>query len=77
MTVGHLRERKAAALLDGLEAQRAVAVAAREYYAGRVLALVSGERAEEDVDRLALASAGIRSGNAEAPPLDAEEGVGG
>ena len=57
VAVGDLRQGQAAALLDRLDAERAVAVAAREHHAGRQLALVGGEGAEEDVDRLALAPA--------------------
>ena len=42
MAVGDLRQGQAAALLDGLDAERAVAVAAREHHPGRQLARSKG-----------------------------------
>ena len=52
--VADLRQRQAAAFLDGLDAERAVRVAAGQHDADRQFALIFGERAEEDIDRLAL-----------------------
>jgi hypothetical protein len=48
--VGILRDRQAAALLDALDADRAVAVGAREDDRRRVRAVRVGEGAEEQVD---------------------------
>ena len=77
VAIGDLGEGQPAALLDGLQAECAVPVAAREHDACRRLAPVGGERAEEHVDRLALAPAIVRPLQVEPPSLDAEDGVGG
>ena len=50
-----LRQGQPAALLDRLEAERAVAAAAGEDDADGALALVVGEAAEEQVDRVGRA----------------------
>ncbi len=55
VAVRRLGEGQAAALLDRLDAQGPVPVASRKHDARRVFALIAGEGAEEDIDRLALA----------------------
>ena len=54
--VGVLRDRQAAALLDALDADRAVAVGAGQHDRRRVRAVRVGQRAEEQVDRDAPAA---------------------
>src|SRR5262249_34046260 len=56
--VAALCDGQAAALLDRLDAERAIAAAPRQHDADRVLAFRFSERAEEDIDRLARHLAG-------------------
>ena len=58
LAIGDLRHGHAAMLLDDLHAQRAVAIAAGQHDRSGVFLLVLSQRAEEDVDRLALARVG-------------------
>jgi len=54
ISVVDLGEGEAAALLDRLDAESAVAVAARQDRAGGVLAAIERQGTQEDVDRLAV-----------------------
>src|SRR5262249_27296856 len=59
-TVGTLRQRKAAALLDRLDPQRAVTAAARQQDSDRGRAARFRKRTQKDVDRLALGLIGAQ-----------------
>ncbi len=58
-TVRHLRQCDPASLLDGLDAERAVAVPAGQHDAGGHLAGVDRKRTEENIDGLSLAPTGM------------------
>ena len=75
-TVADLRDRQAAALLDRLDAERAVAAAARENDRDGVLVLVRREAAEQHVDRVALVVVRLRLADVELAPLDGHEPAG-
>lgn len=76
MAIAHLGGGEAAPLLDRLDAERAVAVAAQDDNRRRVLPLVGVERAEEDVAWLALAPSGRELGDPEPPALHPDESIG-
>ena len=63
MAIGHLRHGEPAALLDRLDAERAVAVAAREHHPGGMLALVEVHD-EHEVARAVDAGATVIGVNA-------------
>jgi hypothetical protein len=71
-----LGEGEAAMLLDGFEALRAVAAAAREDNADRLFGLILRERGEEHVDRLAVLARRRRCRHAKGGGLDRQYGVG-
>jgi hypothetical protein len=73
--VGRLRERQAAMLLDGLDAERAVAAGAGEHDADGIFGLVLGKGGKERVDRRALAAVDDGA-NAQSPLLDLEDAIG-
>lgn len=75
-TVGRLREREAAALLDRLDAERAVVVPAGKHDACGQFVPVDGERAEEPVDGPALAVREVLRHEPQATVFEREQGVG-
>ena len=70
-----LRQRQAAVLLDGADADRAVAPDTREHDADGALATVLGQRGEEGIDRPAKLARRRRRGDLENAILDGERRI--
>jgi hypothetical protein len=76
-TVRCLGERQPAALLDRLDAERAVGISAGQNDACAELALIRCQRAEKNIDRFALASARLLFPYPQATLFDAKQRVAG
>ncbi len=68
-----LGQGQATVLLDRLDADGAVAVAAGQYHTDRTLALVEGQGGQEDVDRLGLAARRAERRQCQPPARDAHD----
>ncbi len=75
VAVIRLRQGQPAMLLDRLDAQRAVPVAAGQHHGRGALALVHGERAEEQVDQLALPALRVLTGHRQPAACHAQDRI--